>query len=643
MKKANQITISSGTFRGLGTVVSGNTITFAAAVPEGKEAFLLLYPKGEDHAEYRIPLPPQPWMGDVRCIRAEGINAGDYEYNYQIDGEIVTDPAARIVYGRTQFGNKEVRGPHQIRGGFPEQGYDWGDDRPLSYDYSDVVAYYLHVRGFTASPSSRVRHPGTFQGLKEKIPYLEKLGINQVILMPACEFEELILPERDPGERGQGSARHHANSGKAKAAEAVQAAHAEAGTEKSAPEVYPDAKINYWGYARTWYYAPKRSYSSSPAPDREFKDLVKAMHRKGIELIMEFAFPDGTDPAFLEDVLRFWVQEYHVDGFRLMSNECLADAAALSPLLRKVKIISGYYDLSRPQLRSQIRSGHLADFNDGFRNDCRKLLKGDENMLGAFSGRMSAFSEEKGILNSITGHDGFTLRDLVSYDSKHNEENGENNQDGAPSDYSWNCGVEGITKKRAVKELRLRQMKNAFAMLLLGQGTPVILAGDEHGNTQLGNNNPYCIDSEVTWLDWNRDAFARDLTTFVQQMIALRRSHSLLRGITKARTDTGGPGGYPVFSCHGSRAWYASDGYQERHIGFMYCGREKGEDTYLYLAFNLHWEEQELALPYLPEGMEWRTVLCTGPEECEGKIRRRSVKLPGRTVAVLEGVKNDGE
>ncbi len=637
MKKINQISISqirqmdpqriqTGTFRGLGTFVSGNAITFAAALPEGKEAVLLLYKKGHEQVDCCIPLPVQPWMGDVRCIRVEGITAAEYEYNYMVDGEIIPDPAARIVTGREPFGSREVRSPHRIRCGFLKEGFDWGGDAPPAYAYQDVIAYYLHVRGFTASPASRVRHPGTFRGLQEKIPYLEKLGINQVILMPACEFEELILPERAHAVHQHGQSAHHEHR-----------AHSE---EKAA--IWSDAKVNYWGYAPSWYYAPKKSYSSSPEPDVEFKELVKALHRRKIELVMELAFPDGTDPAFLEDVLRFWVQEYHVDGFRLLCNDCLAGVAALSPLLRKVKIISGYFDLSREQLRDPVKSSHLADFNDGFRNDCRKLLKGDENMLGAFSGRMSAFCDEKGILNAITGHDGFTLRDLVSYDGKHNEENGENNQDGAPSEFSWNCGAEGMTRKRAIRELRLRQMKNAFAMLLLGQGTPVLLAGDEHGNTQLGNSNPYCIDSEVTYLDWNRDVLAKDLTAFVAQLIALRKSHILLRGITKSRADTGGPGGYPVFSCHGSRAWYASEGYQERHIGFMYCGRENGEDTYLYLAFNLHWEEQELALPYLPEGMEWRTVLSTGTEAETGGNCRRSVKLPGRTVLVLEGVKNDG-
>ena len=693
---------SEGIYQGLGTFVSGRSITFALSAGRQSQVSVILYRKGTEEIVSEIPVETNAWLGEIRCIRIDGIHAPEYEYNYRIDGKIVTDPAARIVTGRAPFGYSGNESGHKIRGGFLKGNYRWEEDQSPSYDYSDVVAYGLHVRGFTMGSLSGVRHPGTFTGIREKIPYLTKLGINQIILMPAYEFDE-IMPDpraasvRMPMQPGKGGAPAEAReaaaaaagkdsqaekqpavaalnpetekptgaAGKNREAEKLTVAaeknreaekqpadaakaqgnsltagiHAEEQQEAS-EEASPKKKawkINYWGYGKAWYYAPKYGYCSSDEPDREFKDLVKALHKKKIELLMEFSFPDGTDPAFAEDVLSFWVREYHVDGFRLLAGRDVALAAASCPLLSHSRILYDYFDPGSIPAGSE---KHLSDDNNGFRTDCRRFLKGDENTISAFIGRMSAFSDRKGIMNSITGHDGFTLMDLVSYDGKHNEENGEQNQDGAPSELSWNCGAEGATKKKQIRDLRLRQMKNALTMLLTGQGTPVILAGDEHGNTQNGNNNPYCIDSEVTWLDWKKDAFARELTEYTQKLIALRKKHQLLRGITQRMADLGGSGGFPAFSTHGSRAWYCSGDYQDRHVGMMYCGREDGEDSWIYLAFNLHWDPQSLALPYLPEGVNWKIVLSSAPEIQE-ETALRSLEVPGRTVMILEGIREE--
>ena len=619
-----------------GAFASGESITFTASIPSKADAQIVLYRRGTEEIVSEIPFPKTPWTGDVRCLTVDGVDPSALEYNFRIDGKIVTDPAARIVKGREPFGDLAERSEHRIRGGFLTEKYNWGEDKSPSLAYEDVIAYCIHVRGFTMSKASRVRHPGTFEGIAEKAGYLEKLGVNQIILMPACEFEEVMRPENSSSYLPAPPA----GSGQKIPSERMPGLQTGASGEIKSP-----VRLNYWGYTTSWYYAPKAAYCSGDRPDIEFKKMVKTLHHKGIEVIMEFAFPDATDPAFATNVLSFWRREYHVDGFRLMTNDVIANAAASCPFLSDAKLICGYFDLTHPLLkgpdalqRTSARSFHegtLADWNDGFRLDCRRFLKGDENMTGAFAGRMLAYSDQKGILNAVTGHDGFTLCDLVSYDGKHNEANGEDNQDGAPSEFSWNCGEEGPTRKKNIRDLRLRQMKNAFAMLLLGQGTPVILSGDELCNSQSGNSNPYCIDSELTWLDWRKDAVAKDLFAFVQELIRFRKAHRMLRGIDEKMANAGGAGGYPMSSCHSSKAWFASNEYQDRHIGIMFCGAEDGRDSYIYLAFNLHWEEREFALPYLPEDLCWRTAISTDRREAE--YHCRSVVLAGRSVMVLTG------
>ncbi len=632
-----QLNVSAGKNIMPGTEAKGTMAEFTVVVRGDVPASLILYEKGTEHILTEVPLPVMPWLGDLRSIRIEGPKITDLEYNYRIDGRVVTDPAARLVVGRTPFGSRKKRTEHSIRGRLRSVEFHWEEDVSPRLAWPDVISCYLHVRGYTMGASSGVRRRGTFAGLKEKLGYLEKLGVNQLILMPAYEFEEMMYPERRayPG-RPEAPVLPDSAAGTADKRAAADPAAANSETDAAEKNHVSDpVRINYWGYTKSWYYAPKMAYSADGDPDLEVMDLVKSMHERGMELIMEFAFPEGMDPALAEDILSYWVREYHIDGFRLLADERIVFAASVSPRLRRVKIISTYFDFSPEYMKDQAGSFHLADFNDGFRNDSRHLLKGDENFLEAFAGRMRACSGQKGILNSITGHDGFTLMDLVSYDGKHNEENGEDNRDGAPTEFSWNCGCEGPSRKKTVRAMRLRQMKNALAMLMLAQGTPVLLAGDEHGNTQKGNNNPYCIDSPVTWLDWNRGAFAKSLTSFFQELAALRKKHALLRGETEGMVFEGVKSGYPRVSCHSSRAWYADYSHQCRHIGLMYCGREEGEEAFLYLAFNLHWEEQEFALPYLPEGMSWKCVLTTD-EQTEESFERTLV-LPGRTVMVLEG------
>ena len=614
--------------RDLGAGVEQDGITFSAAVYSEEPVSLILYHKGSEEVAWEIPFPDWPCAGIVYSMKVPGISPKKYEYNFRIGKKVVQDPAARLVVGRKEFGDLSDRGEHQVRCGFLSERFDWGEEeRLLHIRYEDVIAYQLHVRGFTKQKNSRVRHKGTFLGLQEKIPYLKELGVNQVILMPAYEFDEVILDNRvgtvfpqNPGLQPGGSIA----AGNGVAISSVGG-----------------KRLNYWGYGEGFYYAPKTSYCATNKPDIEFKTMVKKLHENGIEVIMEFSFPDPVDITMAADCLNWWQQEYHVDGFLLRMRQDAANALAGNPFLMGCKLYSDYFpvDTVYPGNR-KIKGRNLAECNDGFKITARKLLKGDEDQLSDFVRRTRYNPPKAGVMNYITGHDGFTLMDLVSYDKKHNEDNGEQGRDGAVYNYSWNCGLEGPTKKKSITKLRMQQMKNAFAMMLLAQGTPMLLAGDEFGNSQMGNNNPYCLDNEVTWVDWSRERANRELTEFVKTLIRFRKEHKILHMERELTGMDMKACGYPDVSCHGSRAWYGAFEHMNRHVGLLYCGMYAECREFVYVVYNLHWNPQEIALPNLAEGMRWKKVLDTSAsseEEETQDIKEGSKEfiIPPRCVQVL--------
>lgn len=613
-KKHRQITGTLGACGSLGVQIERDGIVFTAAVPAGKEAFLLLYDGGTEEIAAKLPLLEQPFQGLARSVKVSGVDPKKVEYNFLVDGNVLLDPMARLVRGRGSFGDMTERGTHQVRAALLTEPYDWKADTPPDIPFEDAILYQLHVRGYTKQKNSGVRHKGTFLGLQEKIPYLKGLGINQVLLMPAYEFDE-IMEEPCIG-------------------------------PAYAPESGAVAKrLNYWGYGKGCYYAPKQSYCAGSHPDLEFKEMVRTFHENGMEVLMQFSFPDPADVRMICDCLNWWVREYHVDGFHLMMEQGAANAVARDPFLMKTKLLAAaFHGDAAFQGTHPSRQRNLAECGDGFKICSRRLLKGDEDQLGGFLYHMKRNPGNVGVINYITAHDGFTLMDLVSYEKKHNEENGEQNRDGASCDYSWNCGAEGPTRKRTILRLRMRQMKNAFAMLFLSQGTPMILAGDEFGNSQFGNNNPYCLDSEVSWVDWSRMKANHELTDFVRELIALRQEHRILH-MPEALTGSDLRSvGYPDVSCHGTRAWYETFDYTSRHVGLMYCGYYADTEEFVYSAYNFHWDPQTLALPYLPEGMKWRIELDTSDEGNEEREEQREeqpleklFEIPPRCVRVLVG------
>ena len=548
-----------------GCTVEGQTANFSVAVPEGQTCELIIYKKGARASAFSQEMPYSDVAGNLHFLSVVLEQPEDYEYCYKIGGKIVPDPYGKAFSGREHWSVSKGKEKRTLRTRIVTDTFDWGKSQFPHLKKEDVIAYSLHVRGFTKHSSSGVAHKGTFDGVTEKLPYLQKLGINQIHLMPVYEFDE--------------NQRH----------------------------------VNYWGYGKAYFFAPKASYAAGD-PVNEMKSLVRQMHLAGIEVILEMPFTEGTTFSLILDCLRYWVMQYHVDGFIVNPYICNPDELAKDPVLAKSKILKK---------------------EDGFQNVMRRFLKGDEGMIRDVICQLK--NQDTQLYNYIASHNGFTLCDVVSYDGKHNEANGENNLDGPDYNYSWNCGAEGNSRKKAVNELRKNQIFNAFFLLLFAQGMPCILSGDEFMNTQKGNNNAYCQDNLISWLDWNQLSRQEELYTFVCRLIALRKA--CMKQIAKKSEDTMGRSGIHQISYHGEDAWQMPAGRASRQLGVFY--HEESTEKDFYIAYNMHWLSHSFALPSLPKGMEWVCIAGTKEGVLDEKeavpVKDKKVQLEERTIKVFVG------
>ena len=548
-----------------GCTVEGQTVNFSVAVPEGQTCELIIYKKGARTSAFSQKMPYSDVAGNLHFLSVVLEQPEDYEYCYKIGGKIVPDPYGKAFSGREHWSVSKGKEKRKLRTRIVTDTFDWEKSQFPHLKKEDVIAYSLHVRGFTKHSSSGVAHKGTFDGVTEKLPYLQKLGINQIHLMPVYEFDE--------------NQRH----------------------------------VNYWGYGKAYFFAPKASYAAGD-PVNEMKSLVRQMHLAGIEVILEMPFTEGTTFSLILDCLRYWVMQYHVDGFIVNPYICNPDELAKDPVLAKSKILKK---------------------EDGFQNVMRRFLKGDEGMIRDVICQLK--NQDTQLYNYIASHNGFTLCDVVSYDGKHNEANGENNLDGPDYNYSWNCGAEGNSRKKAVNELRKNQIFNAFFLLLFAQGMPCILSGDEFMNTQKGNNNAYCQDNLISWLDWNQLSRREELYTFVCRLIALRKA--CMKQTAKKSEDTMGRSGIPQISYHGEDAWQMPAGRASRQLGVFY--HEESTEKDFYIAYNMHWLSHSFALPSLPKGMEWVCIAGTKEGVLDEKeavpVKDKKVQLEERTIKVFVG------
>ena len=676
--------IRPGFFRMYGACVASNGVSFTINSHGATRCTLLLFKPQAPKPYARIPFPDSYRIGDTYSMLVYDIKPDEFEYAFSFDGpyepakgllfneeNVLLDPYSRAVTGQRKWGEKPEGGKDfEYRARVVKSSFDWGNIKQLEQPFEDLVIYETHVRGYTKDKSSGVSAPGTFAGLKDKIPYLKDLGINAVELMPIFEFDEM----------------------------------------ESARVVDGVQLYNYWGYNTVSFFAPNTSYAFNEEHNHEgdeLKSLIKALKENGIEVILDVVFnhtaegnemgpcfsfkgidnnvyymltPDAhyynfsgcgnvmncNHPVvrnFIIDCLRHWAIEYRVDGFRFdlasilgrdqngapMANPPILESLAFDPVLGKMKLIAEAWDAGGLyQVGSFPSWNRWAEWNGRYRDDMRSFLKGDDGMAGnaitRITGSRDLYSPEsrghKASVNFLTCHDGFTLYDIYSYNEKHNEKNGWNNTDGDNNGHSWNCGAEGETDDPNVNGLRRRLIKNAFAALLCSRGPAMFFAGDEFCNTQFGNNNAYCQDNIISWLDWGRLEEFKEIHDFVRHMIQFRKEHPILRKMTKPSSCQ-----FPEISVHNGTPFNASTDYKTKLIGIMYAGRneEDTEDDIVFYCMNAYWEPLVMQLPVLPNGKHWHVDTNTNAEYFDGEdftektelLGVNTIRVPARTTIIL--------
>lgn len=623
MQKSFHVTASS--IYPLGVCFVPEGLHIAAICDKETDCGILLFDKNHKDG-IKIPFLQESRKGNIHAMLLQGYHDKDCTYLFYQGEELFQDNYAYALENERKYGeDKEIPSRCKVLG----DTYDWEEDKSPTIPFEESIIYMLHVRGFTKHRSSGVRAKGTYAGVMEKIPYLKELGINAVLLMPTYEFDEILRKEKQPQSMEQAALFY-----------------------KEKGEQEEPIRINYWGYQEGLYFLPKYAYSHKKDAVTEFKDLVKALHQNGIEILMQFYFPPTVGYTKMFHILKYWVLEYHIDGFQLMGNDIPLHTLRKEPLLAETKLIGEKDDHSGETGNPADISANVSFYrnfgymNDNFLYDMRRLLKGDANMIESLVCLCRKNPTDRGIVNYIAKQDGFRLYDLVSYNNKHNEPNGEDNQDGNSENFSWNCGIEGKTRKKDITNLRLRQMKNALSFVMLSQGTPLLYSGDEFANSQEGNNNPYCQDNPVCWIKWKHLKIGEELLAYTKELIALRKRHSILHMRTPLRGMDHLSCGYPDISFHGREAWIPNTSSESRSLGIMYCCRygkdeDKAEETLLYLGINMHWMTQQFGLPQIPKGLEWVRILSTDSRETEREVLPKAdqetlqyIQIPPRTVMI---------
>lgn len=684
--KIQDLAYRAGRIFPFGATIVDDGVNFSIFSKESTGCTLLLYHHGEKDPYVEIPFPEEFRIGDVYTMMVFGISIETTEYGYRFDGEyepkkgilfdknnILLDPYAKSVSGRSVWGREpDPENPFSHRGQIIREDYDWDGDKPLEIPQNDLTIYEMHVRSFTRDQSSGVRHKGTYAGIVEKIPYLKELGINCVELMPVFEFDEFENSRVVDGRRlvnywGYSTVCFFApKAGYAASApfgmEADELKNLIKKLHKNGIEVILDVVFNHTAEGNE--NGPSISYKGIDnrtyyllTPDGWYYNFSGCGNTMNCN--------NAVVRNHILDCLRYWVASYHVDGFRFdlasiltrdadgapMMSPPLIESLAHDAVLGSTKLIAEAWDAGGLyQVGSFPSWNRWAEWNGKYRDCVRRFVKGDAGCAPEIYHRISGSDDLYGSrspavsVNFITCHDGFTMYDLVSYNEKHNEANGEDNRDGSNENDSWNCGVEGDTDDTEINRLRIRQMKNMYTLLLTSRGVPMLLSGDEFANTQFGNNNAYCQDNEISWLDWKRLDEYRDLYAYVRGLNLFRKAHPVMRA---DRFDTGHNGtGYPELSFHGTVPWEIDRCQPSLTFAYMYAedhvkfGTDR--DMFIYVAVNAHWEDHTFILPIIPASMKWHLVADSNGcvRECgkEAELEdQKQMNLGARSMVILTG------
>ncbi|MCF0051896.1 glycogen debranching protein GlgX [Dyadobacter sp. LJ53] len=642
-----------------GATMVPNGINFSIYSSEAIDCTLVLFERGEAEPFAEIRFPEEFRTGNVYSMIVFDLDYERLEYGYRMDGPfkpeeghrfdksiILSDPYAKAIGGRDSWlakPNWDNIYPYRSRLVFED--FDWENDHPLETPIEDLVIYEMHVRGFTQHPSSNVKNPGTFAAIRSKVAYLKDLGINCVELMPIYEFDEWENSKENPVTGGL------------------------------IVNFWGYSTVNFFspkaGYAATGKFGMQVDELKTLVKelhkngievmlDVVFNHTAEGDHRghtisfRGIDNKTYYMLtPEGyyfnfsgtgntlncNNPVvrnMVLDCLRYWAADYHIDGFRFdlaailgrdqngapLSNPPLLESLAYDPILAKCKLVAEAWDAGGLyQVGSFPAYGRWAEWNGKYRDSIRKFLKGDEGLVGEIAQCIQGWPDlyyyrgPTASINFIACHDGFTLYDLFAYNEKHNEANGENNNDGGNDNHSWNCGVEGETDDPYINRLRHKQIKNALSILMVSQGVPMILSGDEVGVTKSGNNNTYCHDNELNWLDWSLMEKNADIYRFAQHIMRFRRAHPVLRSRTHFQHKDYVGSGFADITFHGTQAWQPDFSPSSRCLAFMLDGAHAKSGTIrddsIHVAMNSHWDALYYELPPLPAGQKWHLAVNT--------------------------------
>ncbi len=613
--------MKKGDFSHLGAVRGKTGMNFCMVCRKESDFDILIYERNHTECMEEISVPKEFSKGNLRAVQIEGLDPAEYDYNFRIDGETITDPYARRIVGREKWADTGRSQEQTLRCRYEKNRFLWRGECEVDIPRKDMVIYKLHVRGFTKGLPERIKDRGTFRGLTKKLSYLQSLGVTSIELMPVYEFEEIIYRE-------------------AKELPEYTRWKSKKGDKIQKPKKKLSYKINYWGYGEGMYFAPKASYAAGEMPDAELKECILSMHKRGMECILEMDFPKPMPKEMILEVLKYWVQEYHVDGFHLQGDDIPIELLLENPYLGRVKIFyKGITEEMIPDVEKEYPRAFL--YTDEFLYPSRKLASGVNGSVRELADQMRKQNAKLGYVNYFADNNGFTLRDLFSYGQKHNEANEENNMDGPVWNCSINCGVEGETTSRNVQKIRIRRMKNMAAMLFLAQGVPMLMSGDEDCNSQKGNNNAYCQDNEIGWKDWNSTGQAKEFLKYIKKLAAFRKEHEILRMEQPMQLADTKSCGCPDLSYHEEAAWITPGIFDRGSLGILYCGRYAGEKEDVYIGFNFSDLHKKLAIPAKPGKRKWYLCMDTAlkqtflaePEE----LKETSYILEAQSVCIIIG------
>lgn len=603
-----------GDFKQFGVQIKDGYTTFTFEVKSKEDPYLILIERKSRKAT-KILLDEKYRFGRVISVSVSGIDHKNYGYLFEDNSVKKLDPYARRIIGREVWNDSNrKKDDFKVFCGFKTDNREFKDESPLIPTNNHII-YRMHMRGFTMDHSLSETKKGNYLGVIQRLPYLKELGVNTLEFQPLYDFEECFFePKRTIDKKG----RTH--------------------TVVTALD-----KVNYWGYAKASYFAPKASYFGGEDVDKNMRKMVHAIHKKGMQIIMEMSFEEGCDEDMILSCLKYWNQEYHIDGFHIIGLSSPIERIAKDPFLSNVNI---YYD-NYPSGLLEKEDGynrHLFVNDTAFMYPLRKLTNHKDGSIIEFTNMMRRQNEHFGFVNyAASSNSGYTLLDSFSYKEKHNEANGEDNRDGNNFNFSDNYGAEGETNSRLVWNVRLKNCRTSLAACIFSQGIPLIQSGDEVLNSQDGNNNPYCQDNRIGWVNFNNRKRTREFREYVKKLIEFRKAHSVLSSVRPK--DMGDPKhfGLPDLSYHGREPWTVWLSEDRKAVGILYAGvyGESKKEEDVMLLFNFYLEDENFALPTLLKKRKWYFVANTGDDKWPEKDRllddQNTISVPGGTLTILIG------